>query len=110
MKIYKHPVTGRHHPHEQYFKTGGYCPSPNTKLDHFRINKLKYEKGSAWKCENCEFVIKWEDEFTGQKVSRIVEKIEEHIKNFSTHGHCDHIKKAKVRVARPKQLPKKRKG
>jgi hypothetical protein len=54
----------------------------------FIINGRKYGRGDEWECLNCKVTMKWAVGDTGQKVARIAEAIEQHIRNTKAHGHC----------------------
>ena len=88
-KLYHHEGQKTWHVVEQYFRSGGFCPKPGAKMRAFVVKGCRYVRGSEWKCSSCGWSIKWGEEDTGQRGSRIVEKIEKHIAERETHGSCD---------------------
>jgi hypothetical protein len=89
MKLYRNPNTGRFHPGEQYFRPGGYVSCPNSLLHCYVIKGKRYGRGDKWQCGACAKSITWEVGHTGQMGARIMEKIENHIRDYETHGHCE---------------------
>ena len=55
----------------------------------FVVKGSRYVRGSEWKCAGCGWSIKWGEEETGQRGSRVVEKIEKHVAERETHGSCN---------------------
>ena len=55
----------------------------------FVVKGCRYVRGSEWKCADCGRSIKWGVEETGQRGSRVVEKIEKHVAERETHGGCN---------------------
>jgi hypothetical protein len=91
IRIYKSKKHGTYHPHEQY-KSGGTCSRANgVVLNHFHIGSQKIERGMKWKCAHCNFEEEWQSNSTGQKGSRVIEKIEKHVSYFETHGICEKL-------------------
>jgi hypothetical protein len=89
-RIYFNECKNTFHPSEQYYaSSGSFRPAPGSKLHRFVINKVHYEEGSEWECENCNISRKWNLDITGQKVNRIINYIEEHIDHLITYGNCE---------------------
>jgi hypothetical protein len=80
MKYYKLKGTeNRFHCAEQNFSGGKCFPGQATSLRGFIIDGVKYNEGDEWECKRCGEKIKWEAEYNGKKVRRIIEKIEQHL-------------------------------
>jgi hypothetical protein len=108
MKLYRNPNTKRFHPGEQYFRPGGFVSCPNSLLHCYVINGKRFERGDKWECTACKTSITWEEEHTGQRGARIVEKIERHIRDYNTHGNCDAPSKEEIRKKVEKLVEKAR--
>jgi hypothetical protein len=61
------------------------------------INGEKYGRGDKWQCGACKKSITWEEQHTGQMGARIIEKIENHIRDYNTHGHCEAPSKEEIK-------------
>ena len=71
------------------------------------MNGVKYLKGAKWKCSQCGWEILWKKGSTGQMGARIVEKIEEHIKEREAMGGCK-VKEERQRNKVKKEIGGKR--
>jgi hypothetical protein len=105
-RLYYRQQDNTWHPAEQYFRVGGWCPAPGSLLKSYVIGGRKYSRGDVWECGNCSLQLKWEDEDTGQKGSRIMDKIEKHVQLFKTHGKCVEVTKKELREKVKKQIDK----
>jgi hypothetical protein len=79
----------RFHCAEQNFKGGKCFPGQNTVLHGFIISGVKYNEGDKWQCSTCKYEIEWPRGVDGRKVSRIIEKIEEHLVESRIGGCLD---------------------
>jgi len=108
-KIYR-SSTGRLHPSEQYLSIAGkYVPDCRSKLCKFVVDNIEFKEGDTWQCAHCTFNIAWEEGFTGQKVTRIVERIETHLTDLDMHGECEEVreerkKKVAEKIEKPQEL------
>jgi hypothetical protein len=87
-KLYWHEQKKRWHPQEQHWSNGLLVPQPGALLKAFAVKGVKYLRGSKWKCEKCNWSIEWKKGSTGQMGARVVEKIEEHIKEREAMNGC----------------------
>jgi len=85
----KKGVANRFQCAEQNFRSGKCWPGPSTILHGFIVGGVKYTEGSKWKCSKCSYEIEWCKGVDGRKVSRVIEKVEEHLTQARIRGHCD---------------------
>jgi hypothetical protein len=92
------------HPAEQYFRVGGWCPKPGSSLEAFVIDGKQHSRGDEWECQNCHVKFLWGDNETGQRGSRVAEKIEKHVQLYKAHGKCVPLDKKGLKKKVAKQV------
>ena len=80
---------------------------PGARLEAFAVNGVKYLRGAKWKCAQCGWEVLSKKGSTGQMDARIVERIEEHIKEREAMGGCK-VKEERQRNKVKKEIGGKR--
>ena len=102
-KLYWNQKKRRWHPQEQHWSNGSLVTQPGARLEAFAVNGVKYLRGAKWKCAQCGWEVLWKKGSTGQMGARIVERIEEHIKEREAMGGCK-VKEERLRNKVKKEI------
>ena len=68
---------------------GGVTAGPGTVLKGFIYEGDEYQRGDTYECQACGERFHLAEHYTGQKVSREIERVEAHIKYLEMHAECE---------------------